>query len=199
MHKLEVGRLYTAGCRAWPQGADYNWRSGGHELRIFLPYATQEEVAAIDSGPVEFGLIPDQVGLFLVVRFGPRLSFDCSYSWHRVDLAERMVSPPVEEVPPALRSLLSIVLVEATTGIVLGLRVVSFSPEFTWALHRAIADQIATTYDPAEHNRWADSMLRHTMKQLWEQCTIRCQGGGLSSPALLAPAPAGVAPLLPHP
>ena len=35
MHRLEVGKPYDPSRRAWPEGADYNFRAGGHELRIF--------------------------------------------------------------------------------------------------------------------------------------------------------------------
>jgi hypothetical protein len=148
-------------------------------LRIFLARATPTEVEAINSGPVEFGLLADRPGLFLIVRFGQSLSFDCFYSWHRVVAAtgEKTLPLPSEETSPALRALLSIVLVEATTGIVLALRAVTFSPEFTRSLHRAIADQAAAPYDPAEHNRWVASMMRLSTEQLWERCSVRCQGG----------------------
>jgi hypothetical protein len=163
----------------WPEGADFNFRGGEHELRIFLARAAHSEVQAIDYGPVEFGLLADRPGLFMIVRFGRSLSFDCSYSWHRVVAAmgEKTLPPPSEETSPALRALLSIVLIEACTGIVLALRAVTFSPEFTRSLHRAIADQAAAPYDPAEHNRWVATMTRLSTEQLWERCKVRCQGG----------------------
>jgi hypothetical protein len=49
MHILEVGKPYLPGRRNYPEGADYNFRDGGHELRIFLQGATVSEIQAITS------------------------------------------------------------------------------------------------------------------------------------------------------
>jgi hypothetical protein len=180
-HLLAVGKPYSAERWAWPEGADYNFREGGHELRIFLRHATAKEVAAIDSGPVEFGLLaePSGLGLFLVTRFGRTTSFDCSYSWHRMArvTGEKTMPPPSEETSPELRALVAIILVEATTGVVLALRAVTFSPEFTRAIHRAIAQQAAGTFPPGRHEAWVDAMTQDSTGELWAKCTIRCRGG----------------------
>jgi hypothetical protein len=178
LHLYSVGRPYDSRRTTWPEGADFNYRGGEHELRIFLEGATPREIEAVRSGPVDFGFFSEPEGLFLITRFGPSLSFDCSYSWHRVDPAERTLPPPSEETRPELRALCHIILVEATTGVILALRAVSFSPEFTRALHRAIADQAAGSFDPAAHRQWADRMTRRfPTGQLWARCTTRCQGG----------------------
>jgi hypothetical protein len=174
----EAGRLYHPDRRSWPEGADYNYRSGGHELRIFLGGATHAKVEAVRASPVEFGFFAEPEGLFLITRFGSKLSFDCSYNWHRVAPEERTEPPAWEETSPAARALLTIILVDASTGIVLALRTITFSPEFTRSLHRTIADQVGAPYDPAGHQRWADGMVaQHSTAQLWEMCTTRCQGG----------------------
>jgi hypothetical protein len=177
MQALFVGKPYHPDRRSWPEGADYNYHASQHELRIFRARAKPEEVKAIDSGPVEFGLLIDSEGLLLVTRFGRLLSFGCTYHWHRVDLTDCTLAPPDEETSPALQALITIVLVEATTGLVLGLRTVSFSPEFTRALHRAIHGQVVAPFDPDTHGQWADGMLRFTTEQLWDKTTVRCRGG----------------------
>jgi hypothetical protein len=175
---LQVGKLYDPARRHWTEGADYNFRSGGHELRIFLRSAARAEVEAVRVGSVEFGFFAESEGLFLITRFGPRLSFDCSFNWHRVAVEERTPPPPTEETSPELRALCTIILIEATNGVVLALRAVTFSPEFTRALHRAIADQVGAPYDRVAHERWADEMTaRNSTEQLWTLCTMRCQGG----------------------
>ena len=178
MYKLEVGKPYQPGRRRWPEGVDYNWRSGGHELRLFLGGATRHEVEAVRSGPVQFGFFAEPEGLFLIARFGTRLSFDCSYNWHRLSADDRTLPPPSEETSPKLRAILTIILVEATSGVVLALRGVTFSPEFTRAIHRAIADQVGAPYDRTAHERWANETTRRlSTHQLWGRCTMRCRGG----------------------
>jgi hypothetical protein len=183
MHTYIVGQPYEPSRRSWDERADYNFPAGGHELRIFLPNATPKEVAAVGTGRVEFGLMFELPEIFVVSRFhGPDgrvvASFDCSYSWHRVDSAERTDPPAWEETSPDLRALCSIVLVEATNGLILAMRSVSYSLEFTRSLHRAIADQAELPYDQAEHERAvADMVRRLNTNQIWERCTVRCEGG----------------------
>ena len=167
-----------------PGGADYNFRSGGHELRLFLPNASKAEVVAVREGKVEFGLIIDLPELYVISRFwrpyGSKvvMNFDCSYQWHRVKPAERTAPPAWEEVSPAARSLCTVILVEATSGIILALRAMTYSPEFSRSINRAIADQTALPYDPAEHDRSvAAKVQRYKTDQLWEQCSVRCIGG----------------------
>ena len=132
------------------------------------------------SAPAEFGFFAEPAGLVLVARFGPALAFDCSYHGHRMAevTGDRSLPPPTEETSPALRALLSITLVEATTGLVLALRAVTFSPEFTRAIHRAIAEQAAGASDRAGHQRWAEALTaRYTTLELWARCAMRCKGG----------------------
>jgi hypothetical protein len=121
---------------------------------------------------------PWSVLVFLITRFDRSLSFDCSYLWHRVSQEERTLPPPSEETSPSLQALCTIILVDAADGIVLVLWSVTFSPEFTRALHRAIADQVVASYEKVSHGRWADEMTRRfSTDQLWRRCTTRCQDG----------------------
>jgi hypothetical protein len=88
---------------------------------------------------------------------------------------------------------LTIILIEASSGLVLALRLTTFTPEFTRAIHKAIYSQSSTSYayGRAEHQRWANSMLQYTTDQLWAQCIIRCQGEPPRGPdpALADPTP----------
>jgi hypothetical protein len=185
MQLLTVGQPYDPARRVWPEGADYNFRGGDHELRIFLTRATPREVAVAETGRIEFGLLVDLPELYVISRFfDPRhpdkmvMSFDCSYSIHRVAAEERTAPPAFEEVSPALRALVSVVLVEATTGVVLALRAMSYSPEFTRVFHRAIAEQLTLPYDKTTYERVAVAKVQaYDTRQLWELCTVKCTGG----------------------
>jgi hypothetical protein len=179
----QVGQPYDRTRRSWPEGADYSFRVGGHELRLFMARLSPKEVAAVKKGRVGFGLLIELPELFVISRFhGPDdlvvLSFDCSYQWHRVNLPERTAPPAWEETPPQIRAICTVILVEASNGLVAALRAVSFSPEFTLAFHRAIADQAASPYDKAEHERTVLAITRQfTTDQLWAKCQHRCGGG----------------------
>ncbi len=181
---LAVGKPYHPDCRVWPEGADYNFRDGTHELRVFLPRASKEEIASVENGPIEFGLLCDLPDLFVLARFHDKrsqqlvMAFDCPYSWHRVASEDRTDPPAWEEVNPSARAVVSVVLMEATTGIVLALRMCTYSPEFTRALHRAIAEQVAMPYDKITHERRIEDITEQfTSEQLWDRCIIRCHSG----------------------
>jgi hypothetical protein len=178
-YRLVRGEPYPRGQAPYPEGADYHFRSHGHELRIFLARAGRTRVEAVRRGPVEFGLLAERAGLFLIARFGPSLSFDCPYHWRRTAEAtgDRTMPPASEGTSPAARATIAIVLVEAATGIVRAIREVSFSPEFTRAIRRAIADQAAGPYERAGHEQWADQTRRYSPDPLWQRCTVHCQGG----------------------
>jgi hypothetical protein len=67
LHAYEVGKPYDPRRRSWPEGADYNFREGAHELRIFL--------AACPRGAGR-GL-----GLFVRARAGDASMGCCGPSW----------------------------------------------------------------------------------------------------------------------
>jgi hypothetical protein len=106
------------------------------------------------------------------------MSFDCSYQWYRVNEADRTAQPAWEETSPELRALVTIILVEASNGIIKALRAVNYSPEFTRSFHKAIADQIAMSYHKAEHEGTVLATTgQFTTDQLWAKCQHRCGGG----------------------
>jgi hypothetical protein len=181
---LAVGKPYHPDLRVWSEGADYNFRDGAHELRVFLPRASKAEITSVEEGPIEFGLWWDWPDLFVLSQFHDKrsrrlvMSFDCPYTWHRLAPEDRVKPPAWEEVNPALRAVVNVVLIEATSGIVLALRICTYSPEFTRALHRTIADQAAMPYDKITHESRIEDITREfTSEQLWDRCVIRCHSG----------------------
>jgi hypothetical protein len=179
MHLYFVGKPYDPTRRAWPETADYNFRADGHELRIFMRGLSSKEIEAVRTGRVEFGLLIELPEIFVITRFlrpddRVGMALDCSYQWHRVDPAERTAPPAREET----RAVCTIILVEASTGLIAALRAVSYSPEFTRSFHRAIADQAQLPYDRVEHERAVAEMTRrNTTDELWDRCKVRCEGG----------------------
>ncbi len=168
MHRLEVGKPYLAGRTSLPEGVQYNFRSGQHELLMWLRNPSKREVESIRSGEAEFALAVHRSVIFFLYRFGESLPWsDAPYSFHLVPAGQREL--PQRLATPETRVLLQVVLVDARSTIVRALRVVSLSPEFSRALHREIAGQVAAPWNPksydadldAAYRRWrsAESML----------------------------------------
>lgn len=169
-HKISVGELLVSGKTSWPQTCEYNYYHNGHELRLFYATPTEKEVEGVKKGECEFAFLADGPVIFVMYRFGQAPWSDTPYSWHLVpdDMKPAMpTSPQTAET----RAILSVILVDALTGIVKALRAVTFSPHFTHLLHAAIAAQASTpwvgrkAYDEhlaACYRKWptATSMLR---------------------------------------
>lgn len=176
LHAYEVGALYSPGRTSWPEAGEYNYRGGAHELRLFYANLKEPEIKAITRRPCEFGAVAVGPVLFFLYKFGTNPWSDAPYSWHLV----RAARPDEATEPPALeeneRVLLNIVLVEATTGVIAGLRTVSLSIALSRYLHAQIATQIATPFRQAEYDQTlADTYRRQTSDDLArsaERCRI---------------------------
>lgn len=175
MPTIAVGQPYQKGVTQFPEMPEYNYWRGGHRLAIFMAGITPDELAAVKSAPVQLAFTVVGDVLVLQYRFGAGLPWsDATYTWHKVT--------PVDQArPPKMigqeRALLEIILVEATTGIVKAIRVVSFSPTFTQRLHAAINRQ-ADAPLPADYDAQAQRVFKNfTSKQLRDRALASCTGG----------------------
>lgn len=140
---LEVGKPYSLTRLLWDEGSDYNYRSEQHELHLFLESPNQREIKDIIKGPTRFALAVEGDIIFLCYKFGDLPWSDSTYNYHLVP-ADQQTLPP--ETTPTEHAVLTVVLIDAATGIVRGLRLVTFSPSFTLALHTAIRQQAARPF-----------------------------------------------------
>lgn len=145
MPLYEVGKPYSATRSSWPDGVDYNYRAGEHELRIFMRNPTSAEILDVRKGKARFALYSTHDVIFLCYKFGSQPWSDGTYSIHLVPEDERTV-PPVREANGIDRALLNVILVDGATGLIVGLRAVSFSPAFTRALEKEIREQAARPF-----------------------------------------------------
>lgn len=177
-HTLTVGRPYIESKTQWPEAVEYNYRSGSHELRLFYPNLSAQEIADVGRGLVRLAFAVRGDVIYLCWRFGEQSWCDATYSIHLVPAAERS-TPPIP-VTPEERALLQVILVEATTGIIAAMRVVSFSPDFTRRLHAAIRDQLSRTWpgEDAYLTQCTRLYSAYTSKQIAEQLAVAtCRGG----------------------
>lgn len=174
---LSVGQPYAPGVSRYPECTQYNFRAGAHELILFYGSPSKGEVYAARKGTAEFALaLPSPQVIILAHRFGDDLPWsDSPYSWHLVPERERDL--PSADLEQSMRAQLRVVLVDAATGIVRALRLLTLSPAFTRALHAAIREQAALPFDGYDR-ALREAYARHpSTDSLVARAAIRCTGG----------------------
>ena len=145
MSTLSVGQLYHPDRTRWLEGVEYSYDRNGHTLLLIWSGLDHQVVEAVRRGRVDLALWVRGGLVILLYRIeGACYWSDAPYSWHIVPVERRqllLVTGPEE------RALLSIVLVDADTGLVRALRAVTMAPAFTRRLHREIAAQAAAQWD----------------------------------------------------
>jgi hypothetical protein len=139
VYTLTVGKPYLEGRTDWPERVEYNYRGGGHELRLFYPDPRPDEIADYREGPARFAFAVAGDVVFFCWKFGGQPWCDSTYSIHLVTADERQAPPDWTEAEA--RAALTVILVEAKSGLVAALRYLTFSPDFTRRLHEAIRKQ----------------------------------------------------------
>jgi hypothetical protein len=153
MHKIEVGQLYLPHRTEYPEGCEYNFYDTGHELRLILANPDRSEVDAVRKGRLQVGLLVEGPAIFLLYKLGKMLWSDAPYSWWMVPEPRRGTPEPIN---PGQGVLLQIVLIDASTGIVQGLRAVALDTEFSQALHAAITNQMQHPTSPQVYSTAVD-------------------------------------------
>lgn len=179
MYAIEVGKLYNPNRKVWPETTQYNFRDGGHELVLFYRRPTASEIQAVRTGKAEFALAVYESVLFFLSNFGGADHWDdAPFSIHLVPEAQRTIPPP--PATPETRALLSVILVDAASGLVRAMRQLTLSPDFTAKLVGLIHAQAAlpfpgqTRYD----QQVAAYYRRYNSNQMATLAAVaRCVGG----------------------
>jgi hypothetical protein len=177
MHAYEVGKPYIPGRTQWPVAADYAYRQNTHELRLFFRDLTKSDIRAIAKGECAFGLVVEQPVIILLYQFGGAVPWsDTPYSWHAVPAEQRMLPPALG---PDERTTLHITLINADTGIIEALRLITLAPKFSQRLHAAIAEQTQTPFDQAAFDAKLAGIYRRypASNKLLRAAVARTRGG----------------------
>lgn len=139
MRVVAVGEPFL-GATSLQERAEYNFHSDQHELLIALPSLSSKEIENARKNGINFALFVEQDILILLFEFVGAIPWsDAPYSWHLVKDEFRSIP---EEIQPGQRVGLNIILVESTTAIVKGIRLLSLPTDFSLALNQAILNQI---------------------------------------------------------
>jgi hypothetical protein len=178
LQSYQVGTLYHPDRTRWPENAEYNYRSNTHEIRLFFPRPKPIEVQQVKQGEASFALVVEEPIIFLVWKFGSLPWSDGSYAWHRVPEDERTLPKDPRLMTPQERQVVTTFMVNADNGILLAIRQVSFSHDFTQALHQAIREQAARPFDQVIFDRKLRMLYsQHDSRGLLHLAIARCKGG----------------------
>jgi hypothetical protein len=144
-----VGESFRRGQNSWPEGAQFTYSPGGHELTLFRSGIHEGVISEVRRGEAELALIVEPPLIVLTYRFGTSIPWsDVPYSWHLQPVSWRVI--PTVDPSPEARALLWITLVSTEDGLIHAQRGVTLSPSFTRILHGAIRTQAMMAFDPAE-------------------------------------------------
>jgi hypothetical protein len=154
MHSYQIGEPYHPDRTRWPEASQFSYRQGGYELVLFMSQPTATEITSVGraGSAAEFALVSRDDLVVLVYRFGSLPWSDAPYSWHLVPEDQRALPAPVGVAEP--HDLLQVILVDASTGIVRGLRVLAWPTSFSAAMRLAIRAQASRPWPgSAEYDR----------------------------------------------
>jgi hypothetical protein len=147
--KLTLGQPYWEGVASWPDGRfEYRYFGGHHLLQLCLAKLSERDIAAFSEGQVHFGFYVRQAVLFILFKIENLMDWsDQAFSIQLVGSEDRELPPHIAGTHQAL----SLVLVEAETGLVRGLRMVTYSKHASALLHRVLQQQLETPFDADRH------------------------------------------------
>jgi hypothetical protein len=177
---VKVGKPYPFGSPPYPEIPEYSYTSAGHQLQLFFNAPTAAEIRAVQNDPVELAVTVFEETIFLLFRFGAGEAIgwsDAGFSIHLVSPDRRALPDPPESAEA--RALIPIYLVDAQTGIVRALRVLTLPSQVTTALVHAIREQSRQAWsgEEAYRRKASDIYRQYSVKDLLAHAVARGFGG----------------------
>ena len=160
---LEVGKPFEPGKTNYPEGVKFDFTEGGLVLLLFFAGPTEEEVEAVRAGGFKIGFFDIAILdndtfkgniIFLVFKFGDLPWMDVPFTIH---LAQCKAPAEIEE---GLGYGLQVLLIDAATGVLKGIRLVGLGTEWSRNFRQAILEQEAAGFD----RRAYDAEIQRTYK-----------------------------------
>ena len=139
-HVYKLGCPYEQPSEIYRQSFTYNIRYGHHEAALFIDYIEPSDVVRFNHHSIQFGYWWDKPVLWFLAKFGTEPWSDTSFSMYRVQPPE---ARHIENLnTPSTRYPITLILVEATTGIVTALRTATMSPEMSLEIFQIVTLQM---------------------------------------------------------
>lgn len=146
MHVLRVGSPYIEGQTEHIECVEYNYRSRAHAIKVSVANLTERELDCLAAQSLRFflGWHADVRMIMLSMATNDEDYFNMPYTWHLVPSNER----DVPDLKKSYSALVSLVVIEATTGIVKVLRLITWPSNFVTRINYSIAAQTAVRWTP---------------------------------------------------
>jgi hypothetical protein len=178
MPVYQVGKPYNPAATKWPQGAQYNFRSGQHELFLSWERPSKKEVRSVQSARADFGFLEWEHTVFLLYRFALGPWSDQPFSYHLVPKGEREL-PPELDGEKGERTLLTVLLVSSEDGILRAIRALTLSPEVSSGLNKAIVRNALADWPGPEAYEFAvkRAYAKYPSADQMAAAALTCVGG----------------------
>lgn len=149
-NSIEVGSLYHPERTRWRQTDQLIIASRQVDLVHFWEAPNAAEITSLGAVPSGFALVDESPDLLVFAYKYPGGQWcDVPFQAHRVPTAWQGIPRPAQGYGLGL----SLVLVDALTGIVRGLSVVGLSPQFSARLVASVTSQLAKPFDDGAAGR----------------------------------------------
>lgn len=181
---LAVGQPLDPRKRSWEEGAMYTYQQRMHQALLFCKDIRPFERKAVEGGLARFRLYVEEDVIVLLFKIdgpgGKGIDWhEAPYSWYLVPEEARTLPPPPPDIPLGEGAPVSILLIDAATGIIRAMRVLVLSHEFTVHLHRAILSQAGRPFDQKRYQEQVHMLRRKfpTVPLMVAAAKIRCTVG----------------------
>lgn len=175
--QLSLGSPFISGVTEWPERFEYRVFSGQHMLQLCAKNLSAKAIESFHRAPMRLGLYISRGVIFVLFKIEGLYDWsDQAFSMGLVDPADRKLSPAV----PDAHQVLSPVLVDCDTGLIRGIRVVTWLKNATELLDRALARKMDMPFDLAQPQAIIADVYRQypQSKQLAKAALLLEKAGG---------------------
>jgi hypothetical protein len=144
---LEVGKRIEEGIEHYQEGCKFDFSDSGGLLLLFYNSPTEKEIIDITKSNAKIGICEKEGVLFLLWKFGSQPWLDTPYSIH---LSQKFEFQPIED---SMGYSIHIILVDAQTGIVKGMRLIAMPNKLSKNFKRIIIEQDGLSFDKNDYDK----------------------------------------------
>lgn len=141
MYLLKVGELFIAGVTHYQEGIKFNFDDSGAFLMYLFSSPTDKEISCIRKGDYSFKVCEFPNVMFFLSKFGSMNWEDAPYSPH---LSKSFTFQTLTE---GMGYGLTVVLVDAATGVLKGMRTIGLPTKFSLQLKASIERYLQQAFD----------------------------------------------------